>query len=191
MSGLDIINTIRLEDNGISNQNRDMQYDLDKRAMRLEHRFSELGHKPRPLDWDEFKEKHPPVKPKGFIAHAAGWALTGAAFGAVGLPIIVAIEAVTLSPLLLAGASALGAVIGTAGGALLSTFDDQKPEIRKLQLEKYKDHLDDFEQQHTPALEQHIAMKKEGQAAQEKDAESRKWRDMAENSISIATELAV
>ena len=76
---LDLINTVRLHDNSLSNQNRDLQYDLDRRADRIARKTGNA-----PLDWDEFSEKFHPQKEMDGLTHATNWGFKGGLLGVVG-----------------------------------------------------------------------------------------------------------
>ncbi len=168
-SALDIINTVRLHDNSVTNQNQDMQYDLDRRA-------DSIGRSTgvKPMDWFEFQKASPAEKPISTGRNIVNWAATGAIIGALAMPIIAFVESGTaLSLGSVALASSLGAIGLGLMGALAGAIDDQKPEIRNKQLKKYESYLDDFEKSRTRVqnLEQEIA-----------ENPSTKFRDMVTKS---------
>ena len=177
--GLDIINTIRLRDNEITNQNRDLQYDLDRKAERIARKTGVY-----PMDWDEFNEAHPAtIKEEGKLKHALKWGMGFAAVGAIAGAILMPLNIIVAggAGLLEIGAGMvvggmLGTAAGGAGGALFSLFDDQKPEIRADQLEKYQDYLKDFEREHR------VSRTREPEQARAEEPESSRWRDHAEQS---------
>jgi len=163
--GLDLINTIRIQDMQIDGKNRDTQYDLDRRAERLERKTGV-----RPMDWEDFNQASPPTAPKSTLENVMEKAGTFALIVGV---IVGAIAAVTTGALIPAvmGAAA-GAAWGALGGALVGALDDQKPEIRRDQLGKYETYLNTFQKEH-PAIEKPVSL--------EQDAGT-KWRDSVENS---------
>ena len=187
----DALNTVRLHDNAITNQNRDLQYDLDRRAERLARKTSE-----QPMDWDEFNLRHPSeIKVESKWDHAINWGIKGAVIGAillgataaftvglvaleVGITIITPVAAVLSGIAAVVAGSGIGAAIGGANGALLSVFDDQKPEIRKMQLEKYRSYLDGFEKSHVVET-----------ALQLEQGMGTKWRDLASQSKLASSEV--
>jgi hypothetical protein len=144
---LDVINTVRIGDLSRSDGNRDLQYDLDRRAARLGRKTGVA-----PMDWDEFNEATPAKKHEGALAHAIRWAArvapivtvvmavvltAGTLIPGVGLPALSAPEILVR----LGAAAGYGALLG----GFLSLVDDQKPEIRREQLGKYEKYLEEFE----------------------------------------------
>lgn len=186
----------------IITENNLLQQELDKRARRLERLYSELDDKPKPFDWDTFNQENPAQTPSsrtaGIMAKASIFALVGAAIPLLavgadvaiatatgGTPIFGAVGAGTLTTYSIAAA----AVGGTTGG-MAGALNDPKPHIHQAQLEKWKNHLDEFEKKHQPAFEAY-QKKQEIEMAQEQqqDAEAKVWQDRVENTISVASEI--
>ncbi len=163
MSILDVINSVKLQDNAITNQNRDMQYDLDKRTERINK-----NTKTATMDWDTFNQTYQPEKEATPLKHAMKWSIPFAIMGAVVGAIMVGSGGLGA---IVVGALMTGAIAG-AVGAVLSIVDDQKPEIRKKQLQKYGEYLDGVERAHQPARSQDMQVN----AAEE----TTKWREHAE-----------
>ena len=159
MSLLDVINSVQLADNAITNQNRDMQYDLDRRVDRINRNTQAAV-----MDWDTFNQTNKPEQEKSPLSQALKLSIPFALIGAI-------VGAVILGSGGLPGALIMGAVGGLMG-AMIGVIDDQKPEIRKKQLQKYSQYLDDFEKSHALARAQDVQV---GTAE-----ETTKWRDHAE-----------
>lgn len=172
MSGMSdtmsIINMIRVNDLSTDSKNQALQYDLDRRAEKLERRTGE-----RPMDRDEFNKLNLAVKEAGSFDHALDWGWKGAVVGAVAMLVLSVLKVAAVG---LGTGIAAGAAIGFLGASALSLFDDQKPEIRKVQLEKYHNYLDDFEKSHAPARAPELVVNAAEQGT--------KWRDHAEQSRS-------